>query len=191
MSVEIAWKQNNLVTDFHLLKLLQVVFGLGLQTFVCDFSRQNICSAYHPNQLFNQTFQFCLFLLDYQIGCNEKFNDVKQHWINVIRKLFFVHIDVSDSYSGYSCQCLLPISPDKSNETKCIYQSHICHPGNSCHCLLYCDFLHSYTHNVFWNSKSHNVHNINNSCGIWWGFPTTHVSYDIIDQTLHDISKIK
>ena len=26
MSVEIAWKQNNLVTDFHLLKLLQVVF---------------------------------------------------------------------------------------------------------------------------------------------------------------------
>ena len=31
MSVEIAWKQNNLVTDFHLLKLLQVVFGFGLQ----------------------------------------------------------------------------------------------------------------------------------------------------------------
>ena len=45
MSVEIAWKQNNLVTDFHLLKLLQVACGLGLQTFVCDFSRQNICSA--------------------------------------------------------------------------------------------------------------------------------------------------
>ena len=46
MSVEIAWKQNNLVTDFHLLKLLQVVFGLGLQTFVCNFSRQNICSVF-------------------------------------------------------------------------------------------------------------------------------------------------
>ena len=45
MSVEIAWKQNNLVTDFHLLKLLQVVFGLGLQAFICDFSRQNICSV--------------------------------------------------------------------------------------------------------------------------------------------------
>ena len=45
MSVEIAWKQNNLVTDFHLLKLLQVVFGFGLQTFICDFSRQNICSV--------------------------------------------------------------------------------------------------------------------------------------------------
>ena len=45
MSVEIAWKQNNLVTDFHLLKLLQVVCGLGLQTFVCDFNRQNICSV--------------------------------------------------------------------------------------------------------------------------------------------------
>ena len=45
MSVEIAWKQNNLVTDFHLLKLLQAVFGLGLQAFVSDFSRQNICSV--------------------------------------------------------------------------------------------------------------------------------------------------
>ena len=45
MSVEIAWKQNNLVTDFHLLKLLQVVFGLGLQAFVCEFSRQNINSV--------------------------------------------------------------------------------------------------------------------------------------------------
>ena len=45
MSVEKAWKQNNLVTDFHLLKLLQADCGLGLQTFVCDFSRQNICSA--------------------------------------------------------------------------------------------------------------------------------------------------
>ena len=31
MFVEIAWKQNNWVTDFHLLELLQVVFGLGLQ----------------------------------------------------------------------------------------------------------------------------------------------------------------
>ena len=48
MSVEIAWKQNNLVTDFHLLKLLHVVFGLGLQTLVCDFSRQNICSVPKP-----------------------------------------------------------------------------------------------------------------------------------------------
>ena len=45
MSVEIAWKQNNLVTDFHLLKLLQVVFGFGSQAFVCEFSRQNICSV--------------------------------------------------------------------------------------------------------------------------------------------------
>ena len=44
MSVEIACKQNILVTDFHLLKLLLVVFGFGSQTFVCGFSRQNICS---------------------------------------------------------------------------------------------------------------------------------------------------
>ena len=45
MSVEIAWKQNILVTDSYLLKLLLVVFGFGLQAFVCDFSRQNICSV--------------------------------------------------------------------------------------------------------------------------------------------------
>ena len=45
MSVEIAWKQNILVTDFHLLKSLLVVFGFGLQAFVCGFSRQNINSV--------------------------------------------------------------------------------------------------------------------------------------------------
>ena len=45
MSVEIALKQNILVTDFHLLKSLLVVFGFGLQAFVCGFSRQNINSG--------------------------------------------------------------------------------------------------------------------------------------------------
>ena len=45
MSLKIAWKQNILVTDFHLLKSLLVVFGLGSQAFVCGFSRQNICSV--------------------------------------------------------------------------------------------------------------------------------------------------
>ena len=52
MSVEIAWKQNILVTDSYLLKLLPVVFGFGLQAFVCDFSRQNICSVCQPMQSF-------------------------------------------------------------------------------------------------------------------------------------------
>ena len=47
MSVEIAWKQNILVTDFHLLKSLLVVFGFGSQAFVCGFSRQNINSVAH------------------------------------------------------------------------------------------------------------------------------------------------
>ena len=50
MSVEIAWKQNILVTDSYLLKLLLVVFGFGLQAFVCDFSRQNICSVPRKNE---------------------------------------------------------------------------------------------------------------------------------------------
>jgi hypothetical protein len=45
MSVEIAWKQNILVTDFHLLKSLLVVFGFGSQAFICGFSRQNINSV--------------------------------------------------------------------------------------------------------------------------------------------------
>ena len=42
MSVEIAWKQNILVTEFHLLKSQLVVFGFGSQAFICGFSRQNI-----------------------------------------------------------------------------------------------------------------------------------------------------
>ena len=45
MSLEIAWKQNILVTDSNLLKSLLVVFGFGSQTFICGFSRQNICSV--------------------------------------------------------------------------------------------------------------------------------------------------
>ena len=45
MSVEIAWKQNILVSDFQLLKSLLVVFGFGSQAFFCGFSRQNICSV--------------------------------------------------------------------------------------------------------------------------------------------------
>ena len=47
MSVEIAWKQNILVTDFHQLKSLLVVLGFGSQAFVCEFSRQNINSVLH------------------------------------------------------------------------------------------------------------------------------------------------
>jgi hypothetical protein len=45
MSLEIAWKQNILVKDSYLLKLLLVALGFGSQTFICGFSRQNICSV--------------------------------------------------------------------------------------------------------------------------------------------------
>ena len=45
MSLEIAWKQNILVTDSNLLKSLLVGFGFGLQAFICGFCRQNICSV--------------------------------------------------------------------------------------------------------------------------------------------------
>ena len=53
MSVEIAWKQNILVTDFHLLKSLLAVFGFGSRAFICEFSRQNICSVldFRPIQI--------------------------------------------------------------------------------------------------------------------------------------------
>ena len=51
MSLEIAWKQNILVTDFHLLKSLLVVFGFGSQAFVCEFSRQNINSVCFQKQV--------------------------------------------------------------------------------------------------------------------------------------------
>ena len=49
MYVEIAWKQNILVTDSDLLKLLLIVFGFGSQPFVCGFSRQNINSVHEYN----------------------------------------------------------------------------------------------------------------------------------------------
>ena len=49
MSLEIAWKQNILVTDSNLLKSLLVVFGFGLQVFICGFSRKNICSVHKPS----------------------------------------------------------------------------------------------------------------------------------------------
>ena len=52
MSVEIAWKQNILVTDFHLLKSLLVVLGFGSQAFVCGFSRQNINSVPFLKEIF-------------------------------------------------------------------------------------------------------------------------------------------
>ena len=63
MSVEIAWKQNILVTDFHLLKSLLVVLGFGSQTFICGFSRQNICSVGHVvSNLYGTEFEIGLVL---------------------------------------------------------------------------------------------------------------------------------
>ena len=54
MSLEIAWKQNILVTDSNLLKSLLVVFGFGSQAFICGFSRQNICSE--QNEKLSESF---------------------------------------------------------------------------------------------------------------------------------------
>ena len=57
MSLEIACKQNVLVTDSNLLKSLLVVFGFGSQAFICGFSRQNICSV-HTTTLSSLTQEF-------------------------------------------------------------------------------------------------------------------------------------
>ena len=45
MSVEITYVERFLVKGFSLLKLLLVASGFGSQTFICEFSRQNICSV--------------------------------------------------------------------------------------------------------------------------------------------------
>ena len=70
MSVEIAWKQNILVTDFQLLKSLLVVLGFGSQTFICGFSRQNICSVrfilYYVHGIYNfAKIDKAIFLIHY------------------------------------------------------------------------------------------------------------------------------
>ena len=72
MSVEIAWKQNILVTDFHLLKSLLVVLGFGSQAFVCGFSRQNINSV-EKLQTYILTRVNLLYPLCYEIPCITKF----------------------------------------------------------------------------------------------------------------------
>ena len=45
MSLEITNVQNFLFKDSNLLKLLLVALRFGSQTFICGFSRQNICSV--------------------------------------------------------------------------------------------------------------------------------------------------
>ena len=83
MSAEIACKQNILVTDFHLLKLLLVVLGFGSLTNVCGFSRQNICSVPHrPN--FSDIF------------------DLYLHWMSVVR--------VHTPQAPVSSSCLLTLA---------------------------------------------------------------------------------
>ena len=85
MSVEIAWKQNMLVTDFHLLKSLLVVFGFGSQAFICGFSRQNICSVFVMAQLglwrFKTTLWYRLTTLVFKFCYNILFNSIFKSFI--------------------------------------------------------------------------------------------------------------
>ena len=72
MFVEIAWKQNILVTDFHLLKSLLVVLGFGSQAFVCGFSRQNINSEVVQRVIFMEQTEYEIWTDFGQIGSTEK-----------------------------------------------------------------------------------------------------------------------
>ena len=76
MSVEIAWKQNIMVTDFHLLKSLLVVLGFCSQTNICGFSRQNICSVLNMFTLM----RFQVNLNDYQSCFDLKILEFKKFW---------------------------------------------------------------------------------------------------------------
>ena len=83
MSVEIAWKQNILVTDFHLLKSLLVVLGFSSQAFVCGFSRQNINSVdkYIVKWTQEKFFSFISVLEDSVLGISLEHTKSDAHYI--------------------------------------------------------------------------------------------------------------
>ena len=65
MSLEIAWIQNISITHSYLLKSLLVVFGFGLQAFICGFSRQNINSV----DIDDWKSQYCLEISNSDKAC--------------------------------------------------------------------------------------------------------------------------
>ena len=119
MSVEIAWKQNILVTDFQLLKSLLVVLGFGSQAFVCGFSRQNICSVVKVDEyirwnlrptlttnvicISRKIFEFSLFL---QIQCSlSRCNSLacfvdRKIFANICPTFFFGVLNFAQMYIG-------------------------------------------------------------------------------------------
>ena len=131
MSVEIAWKQNILVTDFHLLKSLLVVFGFGSQAFVCGFSRQNINSALEQVDLecrksqFNTQTTFKDWLkIQFECPHEGKSNQVHETLLffvqdlplsnycqNFLRSTIIVHIQTQQSHNLNSRAWLLCIEP--------------------------------------------------------------------------------
>ena len=112
MSLKIAWKQNILVTDFHQLKLLLVVFGFGSQTNVCGFSRQNICSV----GLLNSKFKFLVYIQKVKVwklthwenvGCTAKF--LRSHAFECfLLENLFVIMSNKQNYSFAKCYFYLP-----------------------------------------------------------------------------------
>ena len=102
MSVEIAWKQNILVTDFYLLKSLLVVLGFGSQAFVCGFSRQNINSvAFLENMNFkgkNQVYGACCYV-------QTTHQPVSTNSANILRAYCSIKYTLVASML-YSCMCV-------------------------------------------------------------------------------------
>jgi hypothetical protein len=87
MSLEIAWKQNILVKDSNLLKLLLVVLGFGSQTFICGFSRQNICSVGQKTEFVRSFFGR---IRGYQKSFRNNLTFIKENV--VIQLSFFIRI---------------------------------------------------------------------------------------------------
>ena len=100
MSLEIAWKQNILVTDSNLLKLLLVVFGFGSQAFICEFSRQNICSVEQKNKSNSERISsYCNARLKMQKSLT---NDCLYHqWHSAIQYIIITNFDRSTKKNWY------------------------------------------------------------------------------------------
>ena len=120
MSVEIAWKQNILVTDFHLLKSLLVVFGFGSQAFICGFSRQNICSVTkHFSDCNENHYNFFMFYnnqktLDILFEFSFKYNKLPKVWnLKQWLKMFYAIVSKNSIhtilYAIESQQSLCPL----------------------------------------------------------------------------------
>ena len=122
MSLEIALKQNILVTDSNLLKslLMLVVFGFCSQAFICGFSSQNICSVTkHFSDCNENHYNFFMFYinqktLDILFEFSFKYNKLPKVWnLKQWLKMFYAIVSKNSIhtilYAIESQQSLCPL----------------------------------------------------------------------------------